>query len=403
MEIKNVVVIGGGVLGSQIAYQAAYCGFDVTIWLRSEGSIGRCQPKLDHLKEVYHATITLMDSDKGKTPQNWAMGISDYEDFDKEKVISTYEVVPKQLIEVKGLMGDSSDNIPGVPGVGEKTAYKLIKEYKTIDNLYDITAQSKHKAITLPKKIIATVMAFVLVVGGGFGISYSVSDKASMGIYIANANEVANIKKATPQDFTYQIYISEGNKNAMNKWQKDKQKLLDDAERLGNDNYTASVNSSSSNAVNEKSGKKYDFYTLSSGNFTVNTGKIEDVKKLTLENKNKYAELSVAVFDDDMENWYTDARKVEISGDKLQKSYDSGICSFSNGKFKKEVNFGNSFTWNLTYLPSYISKTSDFNFSDLNDTITAVIEYKDGSVIKRGFNIEFDKEGVGSIREVEIK
>ena len=45
----------------------------------------------------------------------------------------------------------------------------------------------------------------------------------------------------------------------MNKWQKDKQKLLDDAERLGNDNYTASVNSSSSNAANEKSGKKYDF------------------------------------------------------------------------------------------------------------------------------------------------
>lgn len=84
MEIKNVVVIGGGVLGSQIAYQAAYCGFDVTIWLRSEGSIGRCQPKLDHLKEVYHDTITLMDSDEGKTPQNWAMGISDYEDFAKE-------------------------------------------------------------------------------------------------------------------------------------------------------------------------------------------------------------------------------------------------------------------------------------------------------------------------------
>ncbi|WP_370807555.1 3-hydroxyacyl-CoA dehydrogenase NAD-binding domain-containing protein [Faecalibacillus intestinalis] len=50
MEIKNVVVIGGGVLGSQIAYQAAYCGFDVTIWLRSEGSIGRCQPKVRSFK-----------------------------------------------------------------------------------------------------------------------------------------------------------------------------------------------------------------------------------------------------------------------------------------------------------------------------------------------------------------
>lgn len=39
MNYKKIVVAGGGVLGSQIAYQAAYCGFEVTIWLRSEGSI----------------------------------------------------------------------------------------------------------------------------------------------------------------------------------------------------------------------------------------------------------------------------------------------------------------------------------------------------------------------------
>ncbi|HAG44295.1 MAG TPA: DNA polymerase I, partial [Clostridium sp.] len=42
---------------------------------------------------------------------------------------------PKQFIDVKGLMGDKSDNIPGVPGVGEKTAFKLIKEYGSIENL----------------------------------------------------------------------------------------------------------------------------------------------------------------------------------------------------------------------------------------------------------------------------
>lgn len=46
--MKNIVVVGGGVLGSQIAFQAAYCGFDVTIWLCSEDSIGRTQPKLDN-------------------------------------------------------------------------------------------------------------------------------------------------------------------------------------------------------------------------------------------------------------------------------------------------------------------------------------------------------------------
>ena len=51
--MKNITIMGGGVLGSQIAFQAAYCGFDVTIWLRSEGSIGRTQPKLDSIKQSY--------------------------------------------------------------------------------------------------------------------------------------------------------------------------------------------------------------------------------------------------------------------------------------------------------------------------------------------------------------
>lgn len=50
MNMKKIVVAGGGVLGSQIALQSAFCGFDVTIWLRSEGSIERAQPKLLRLK-----------------------------------------------------------------------------------------------------------------------------------------------------------------------------------------------------------------------------------------------------------------------------------------------------------------------------------------------------------------
>ena len=64
--MKKIMVAGGGVLGSQIAFQAAYCYFDVTIWLRSEGSIGRTQPKLAHLKDVYAQTITRMDTPEGK-------------------------------------------------------------------------------------------------------------------------------------------------------------------------------------------------------------------------------------------------------------------------------------------------------------------------------------------------
>ncbi|MBP3463511.1 MAG: DNA polymerase I [Clostridia bacterium] len=58
--------------------------------------------------------------------------------FDRNKVKEVYGVEPKQMIEVKGLQGDTSDNIPGVPGIGEKTALSIIKEYGTIDNLYEM-------------------------------------------------------------------------------------------------------------------------------------------------------------------------------------------------------------------------------------------------------------------------
>lgn len=63
-------------------------------------------------------------------------GKTETEDFNRNKVIETYGVEPKQLIEVKGLMGDTSDNIPGIPGIGEKTALKWIVEYGSIDNIY---------------------------------------------------------------------------------------------------------------------------------------------------------------------------------------------------------------------------------------------------------------------------
>lgn len=64
MSFKKVVVAGGGVLGSQIALQSAYCGFDVTVWLRSEGSIERAKPKLERFKNIYVDTLEKMKTDK---------------------------------------------------------------------------------------------------------------------------------------------------------------------------------------------------------------------------------------------------------------------------------------------------------------------------------------------------
>ncbi|MCD3216114.1 DNA polymerase I [Clostridium botulinum C] len=64
-------------------------------------------------------------------------GMSEKEIYDRKRMIEEYEVTPTQFIDVKGLMGDKSDNIPGVPGIGTKTAFKLIKEYGSIENVLD--------------------------------------------------------------------------------------------------------------------------------------------------------------------------------------------------------------------------------------------------------------------------
>lgn len=82
MSIKKVTVAGGGVLGSQIAYQSAFRGFDVTIWLRSEGSIGRSEPKLDRLQNIYVASLEAAKSDKSK----WAPGFGKPEEATDEHI-----------------------------------------------------------------------------------------------------------------------------------------------------------------------------------------------------------------------------------------------------------------------------------------------------------------------------
>ena len=62
-------------------------------------------------------------------------GITDVECYDEEKLFERYGLKPNQVVDLKALMGDSSDNIPGVPGVGEKTALKLLDEFQSVDNL----------------------------------------------------------------------------------------------------------------------------------------------------------------------------------------------------------------------------------------------------------------------------
>lgn len=83
----------------------------------------------DSFQLISSLTAVVMPSNKpGKT---------EYTVFDPQKLKEKYGIEPYQVIEVKSLMGDASDNIPGVKGVGEKTAYSLIQNYGNIEYIYN--------------------------------------------------------------------------------------------------------------------------------------------------------------------------------------------------------------------------------------------------------------------------
>ena len=72
-------------------------------------------------------------------------GVTNIKEMDLNAIDEEYGITPEEFIDLKALMGDTSDNIPGVGGVGEKTALKLIHEYKTLDNIYDNIEKIKGK------------------------------------------------------------------------------------------------------------------------------------------------------------------------------------------------------------------------------------------------------------------
>ncbi len=126
-------------------------------------------------------------------------GKTEEDNFNRSKILEEYGVEPKQLIEVKGLMGDTSDNIPGVPGVGEKTALNLIKEYKTIENLYKsldegkaVSVKGKMKEKIVENKELAELSRFLGTINIEVPIEQSIDD---LKVKEWNKQEVLNIFK----------------------------------------------------------------------------------------------------------------------------------------------------------------------------------------------------------------
>lgn len=137
LELMNITIIekegyeADDVLGT-LAKEGEKAGLDVTILSGDRDIFQLATEKI---------SIRIPHTKAGKT---------EVDTFGEAEILEKYGVKPIQLIEVKGLMGDTSDNIPGVPGVGEKTALELIKQYGSIDNIYEAINE---KTDTLKEKL----------------------------------------------------------------------------------------------------------------------------------------------------------------------------------------------------------------------------------------------------------
>ena len=116
-------------------------------------------------------------------------GISEVERFTPEAIQEKYGLKPLQIIDLKGLMGDASDNIPGIPGVGEKTALKLLHEYGSVENVLANAAALKgkmrekveqHREDALMSKRLATIYREVPLDRGEAEIAYNGYDRPTL-------------------------------------------------------------------------------------------------------------------------------------------------------------------------------------------------------------------------------
>src|SRR5690606_29084692 len=116
-------------------------------------------------------------------------GVSEVELYSPDTIQEKYGLKPEQIIDLKGLMGDTSDNIPGVPGVGEKTALKLLHQFPTVEEvLANLDAQkgklkenlTNHQQSALMSKQLATIFREVPITLTEEQMSYSGYDSSTL-------------------------------------------------------------------------------------------------------------------------------------------------------------------------------------------------------------------------------
>ena len=148
MNFKKVVVAGGGVLGSQIAFQTAFRGFDVTVWLRSDASIERAKPKFERLRDIYLQTLEASKTN----PAAWARGFADEKPDDagidalKEQVTKAYEGL--RLTTSYAEAAEDADLV--IESIAEDPAQKIAFYQELAKHLPERTVIATNSSTMLP-------------------------------------------------------------------------------------------------------------------------------------------------------------------------------------------------------------------------------------------------------------
>jgi len=148
--MKKIVLIGGGVLGSQIAYQSAYKGFDVTIWLRSEASIERARPKLERLHRIYVAELTAAKTSKGPYSPGLLDNGRTYTEAELDERIAAADRALKEIRLVTDLSEALKDADLVIEALAENLEQKIEFYQKAAPLLEEKTILATNSSTLLP-------------------------------------------------------------------------------------------------------------------------------------------------------------------------------------------------------------------------------------------------------------
>ena len=199
MSFKNIVLAGGGVLGSQIAYQSAYCGFDVTIYLRSEESVVRAKKKIDRLHNIYLAEL---EDFKSKLGNPIAIKM-----FGKGLYPNPENLTVEKIDELKGNAVKAYENIKYVTDLAEAVKDADLVIESMAENEKDKIAFYEKLAPLLPDKTVVVTNSSTLL--PSMFAKYTGRPDKYLSLHFANSIWKNNTAEVMTQAQTDEKYFNE--------------------------------------------------------------------------------------------------------------------------------------------------------------------------------------------------